>query len=267
MATSDKRQPPTHAASPAYDTIVSALAEIAAAFKLASDKFDPIKSTPNNNDLQRFNEVLVVFCLSINLTGKDAGCASGVVLPDGVYKYHHGGISFDFMPNARANYEPTIDTLATPDSRASKLHILQHMWATGAANQNRIRAVELGARNLILASVKSTWVQELRNTFTLFASVSPCEVLNHLSDHTGGLDRTSGVEIILGLNRLWESDMRVNEFIINTEEAQKKSVRAILTITNNMLAAFATYMLMKAGSFPRDCLTWYGNPAEDQIWP
>ena len=50
------------------------------------------------------------------------------------------------------------------------------------------------------------------------------------------------------------------------EEAQNKSVQAQLPITDNMLTAFATYMLLKANSFPRNCPVWDGNPVGDQKW-
>ena len=50
------------------------------------------------------------------------------------------------------------------------------------------------------------------------------------------------------------------------EEAQKKSVRAQLPITDNMLAAFATFMLLKTDSFPRNRPVWDGNPVGDQRW-
>ena len=56
------------------------------------------------------------------------------------------------------------------------------------------------------------------------------------------------------------------QFIINTEEAQKKSVRAQLPITDNMLAAFATYMLLKTNSSPRNRPVWDGKPVGDQKW-
>ena len=167
------------------------------------------------------------------------------------------------MCDVQANYDPVIAALTTPDARASKLRGLEHMWAAGTANQNLIRSVELSTRTFILANVESTWVQELRNTFTFFTGVSPRELLDHLSNHAGGLNCTARVEVILGLNRLWESDPHVNQFIIRMEEVHKKSIQAILPITDNILAAFATYMLLKAGSFPWDRPTWDGKPVED----
>ena len=75
-----------------------------------------------------------------------------------------------------------------------------------------------------------------------------------------------GVELILGLHKLWEAEPCVAQFIINMEEAQKKLVRAQLPITDNMLAAFATYMLLKSNSFPCNCPVWDGKPVGDQKW-
>ena len=56
------------------------------------------------------------------------------------------------------------------------------------------------------------------------------------------------------------------QFIINMEEAQKKSVRSQLPITDNMLAVFATYMLLKTNSLPRKRPVWDGKPVRDQKW-
>ena len=43
-------------------------------------------------------------------------------------------------------------------------------------------------------------------------------------------------------------------------------MRAQLLITDNMLAAFATYMLLKRNSFPRNCPVWDGKQVGDQRW-
>ena len=50
------------------------------------------------------------------------------------------------------------------------------------------------------------------------------------------------------------------------EEAQKKLVRAQLTITDNILAYFATYMLLKTNSSPFNRPVLDGNPVGDQKW-
>ena len=73
---------------------MSDLTDITAVFATASAAFEPITRKPNNADLQRLNEVLVVCCLSVTLTGTNVGC------PD-MYGFSHKE-AFDFMRDARA---------------------------------------------------------------------------------------------------------------------------------------------------------------------
>ena len=82
---------------------MSDLTDSTAVFATASMAFNPIARKPNDANLQRLNEVLVVCYLSVTLTGTGAGFPSGVVLSNTVYKLSHTDTySFDFMRNARA---------------------------------------------------------------------------------------------------------------------------------------------------------------------
>ena len=86
------------------------LTDITATFQKASDAVSPIGSKPNDGKLQWPNKVLVVYCLSVTLTGTAVGSPSGVVLLDAVYKANHGGASFNLMRNAHADYDLAIKT-------------------------------------------------------------------------------------------------------------------------------------------------------------
>ena len=152
--------------------------DIKAIFQKASDTFGPITEKPRDSDLQQLNETLVLCTLSVNLTGTTSGCASGVVLPEAVYQTNRGG-AFDFMRKARPNYDPDIEQLSKGD-RLSKIRGMEHSWAAGTANQSRIHEVEVGARNLILANVESTWVQELSFPGIFYTGVQVRTTLNHL---------------------------------------------------------------------------------------
>ena len=82
---------------------MSDLTDITAVFTTASAAFEPIARKPNDANLQLLNKALVVCCLSVTLTGTSAGCPSGGVLSNTVYKLSHTDTySFDFMRNARA---------------------------------------------------------------------------------------------------------------------------------------------------------------------
>ena len=118
---------------------MSELTNINAIFQKASDTFGPITAKPRDADLQRISKTLVVCILSVNLTGTTAGCASGVVLPEAVYQMKHGG-AFDFMRDARPDYNPDIERLSK-DDRLSKMRGMEHSWAAGTSNQSPICAV------------------------------------------------------------------------------------------------------------------------------
>ena len=70
---------------------------------------------------------------------------------------------------------------------------IKNSWATGTDNQSRIRTIEVGERNLILANLEPTWVKELRVPGTFYTSVAICTILNHLEKDGTGLDWPAGV--------------------------------------------------------------------------
>ena len=133
---------------------MSELTDINAIFQKASDTFFPITAKPHDANLQQLNETLVVCTLGVTLSGTTTGCTSSVVLPKAVYQTNHGG-AFNFMRNARPDYDPDIERLSK-DDRLSKMRGMEHSWAAGTANQIRICTVQVGAQNLILANVELT---------------------------------------------------------------------------------------------------------------
>ena len=87
-----------------------------------------------------------------------------------------------------------------------------------------------------------------------------CAIIDHFEKDVTGLDWPAGVELILSRQKLWESNPCVIQFIINMEEAQKTSVQSQLPITDYMLAAFATFVLLKDNTFWRNRPIWDGKP-------
>ena len=137
-----------------------------------------------------------------------------MVIPYSVYQTNHVGVPLYFMSDARPDYNPAIERLSK-DDRLAKMRGMEHIWAAGTAKQIRIRAVEVGVRNLILANVELSWVQEMSVPGTFYTGVPVRTILDHLENDGSGLDRTAGVELILGLHKMWEADPRVAQFIIN----------------------------------------------------
>ena len=158
---------------------MSDLTDITVVFVTASAAFEPIARKPNDADLQRLNEALVVCCLSVTLTGTSAGYPSGVILADTVYKLKHT-VLFDFIRNARAEYYAVIALLADDVTRVTKTRIMEHKWTAGTRNQRRIRAIKVGARKLVLDNVNETWYKTLCAPGTFYTSVTVRALLDHL---------------------------------------------------------------------------------------
>ena len=180
---------------------MSELTDITATFQKASDVFSPIGTKPKYGNLQHLKKVLVVCYLSITFTGTANNRLSGVVLPDAVYKVNHRGVSFNFMRDACADYDPVIKNFSKYD-RSSMMRGLDLSWALGTAKQSRIRAIKVGARNFILANVEPMWVNEMSVLGTFYTSVMVRAILDHLEKDGTGLNRPTGVELILGLPKL-----------------------------------------------------------------
>jgi hypothetical protein len=64
----------------------------------------------------------------------------------------------------------------------------------------------------------------------------------------------------------WSEDPRVPEYINRLEDAQKKSSRAGLPITDAWLAAIATMSLLAASSFPKLRHEWDGLAPTSKTW-
>ena len=166
----------------------------------------------------------------MNLTGTSTGCPSGVVLSNTVYKLAHTD-SFDFMPNTREEYNPVITLLLDDATRVAKTRVMEHEWTAGTRNQRSIHSIEVGARKLILDNVDETWYKTLSAPSTFYTGVTVLVLLDHLELNGTGLDRPSGVDIILYLHQMWDADPRVSHFIVAMEEVRKKLVRAKLPVS------------------------------------
>ena len=120
-----------------------------------------------------------------------------------------------------------------------------------------------GCRLFILHAFEEVHYISLRDEDTYYEMVSLLELLAHFAKEIRGLEVTNVVTLIGELSVYWNSDPQVPQFIVTMEEAQKKSQRAGLPITDNCLAVFATSSLLLANSFPNDRPEWDGNTEAD----
>ena len=242
---------------------MSSVQEVTTLFAAASASFAPIIGPPTDDDIMHLREALLGVLFSIQLVGEAAGCPSGVILDDAAYLRTTGSEDiFDPMREPLAVFNPAVGS----STKGALLDKKTAVWQAKHDNKARINACDRGARDLILKAVEDTWVRELRSPDTYYARVPPRDLLLHLSDRSGGLERPDVVALLAQLPTLWAADPRVPEYINALEESQKKSVRAELPISDDLLAAFASSSLLAENSFPTDRPAWDGKPPAEQTW-
>ena len=89
-------------------------------------------------------------------------------------------------------------------------------------------------------------------------------MLAQLTTSSGRLERVDIIEVFISLAHFWDQDPRVPEYRNALKDAQKKSVRAGLLFTNDLLSAIGSSSLLKANSFQKDRATWDGKDPADQ---
>ena len=148
-------------------------------------------------------------------------------------------MSYDWQLNARANYDASI--LENDPACRSK----EENWSAGTRNQACKRAIECGACAYLLALVDETWLRPLKNEITFYTKVNPIEMLSQLTTASSGLKRVDIIDLLFSLTHLWEQDPRVPEYLNALKDVQKKSVRAGLPFTDDLLTAIGSSSLLK----------------------
>ena len=96
--------------------------------------------------------------------------------------------------------------------------------------------------------------------------VLPLVLLAHIADGVSGLRITNAVALLAELPEYLATDPRVPHYIMKMEDAQRKSARAKIPITDNWLAAFATNPLLRANSYLTDRPAWDGKTRTARTW-
>lgn len=205
---------------------------------------------PTNKNVVRLRETIINVLLSIHVSGEKQ-CLLGLIVPDANYRAEHGA-SFDPMTNPLDNYNPSILLNAKNNDRVRA----ERIWTAKLERQRLIRTTKCKACNLIISAVKDTCIFPLKSFTIFYNKVAPRDMLNHLSNNSGGLDTMDVVTLQVTMLGWWAEDPCVPEYINRLEDGQKKAKRGRLLIIDNWLAAIALTSLLNAGAFPRKSFEW-----------
>ena len=209
-----------------------------------------IVGQPSDDDVKLLRESITNLLQSIDVPGGTCSL-SGLIDADADYIQQYGA-AFDPMLVALEAYDPSIAANATDAVRARA----ERNWTARRELQRLIRAVERNGRLFLLSVVEDTWLLPLKSATTFYNQVSLRDMLDHLATTMAGLEATDIISLSVDMQSWWQDDPRVPEYINKLEEAQKKALRAGLSITNEWLAATASLSLLTAGSFSKQRADW-----------
>ena len=240
---------------------MTSVAEIIRLFQSAADEKSKVDGPPNDNHTLKFKEDLLNVSFQITFEGTDGDDPSGAILADGKYKAVNAtAVLYDWQLAARANYDASI--LENDPARCSK----EENWSVGTQNQARKRTIERGACVYLLALVDKTWLRPLKNKITFYTKVNPIKMLAQITTSSGRIKRVDIIDLLVSLAHLWKQDPRVPQYLKTLKDAQKKSVRAGLPFTDDLLTTIGSSSLLKEKSFPKDRATWdVKDPAEQTL--
>ena len=112
--------------------------------------------------------------------------------------------------------------------------------------------MDCGANDYLFKLFDPTWLCLFKNKNTFFTRVTPIQMLAELTNASGGLKQVGTVDLFVSLTQLWEQDPRIPEYLNGFRDDQKKAKRAGLPFSDDLLAAIASSLLLKAKPFPKD---------------
>ena len=110
------------------------------------------------------------------------------------------------------------------------------------------------------------WILPLKEESTFYNKVLLRDFFDRLKNGSGGLESTDIVSLLSAMLGWWANDPRVPKYVNCLEDAQKKSIRANLPISDIWLVAITTSSLLAAGSFPKQLLNWDRLPRANKTW-
>jgi len=236
--------------------------DVIAAFKAASDAFPKFTGPPTDDSLRQIHEAITPILLPIPYDGEDGqDNLMGIILEDSVYKKHYNKKGFK-QPTRLPIADTSIDINAT----TSQVAIATATHAAKRVDFSLYDAAERGVCQFIQQAYDETWYKGLFNPHTMYSKVKAIEFLRHLRENAGGLHAIQAVDIPSTLPAFYVNADTIYDYIIAMEDAQAKSVRADLPITDAFLVASATKATMAAGTFPTATEQWEELIPAQKTW-
>jgi hypothetical protein len=133
-------------------------------------------------------------------------------------------------------------------------------------NYKAYKAAGRSVKVFIKAVVSNTSICDVRNPKTFYSNVTALDIFNHLCDRSGSLHVLNMVLLTIQMSKYYKGTPDIPVYIFLLEDAQHKTARACLPITDQTLTVLASTALLAAHTFPCTTELWEELDPADKTW-
>jgi hypothetical protein len=226
---------------------------------------------PSYTSLKKFQEAIDENAMSVPSYTTDLGHLALVIPPEDFTSANGGA---DFIIPSNPGERPTApDVGGTREGAATALTMLPFTAAENIRvfNQQqqeyiKFRNTRTALKNQILNCVEEKYVSVLKNHRTLFATVTPLQILTHLWTTYGKVDQTDQTANEQRMRAQWNPPSAIETLFEQLEDGQSFASRGDETISDSQLVRWGYENVLQTGLFDRDCAKWRKKTSVDRTW-
>jgi hypothetical protein len=222
----------------------------------------PHHGQPPNNDLVSLSDGILPILLKATYDHVN-GIHNlwGLVARAGCY-LHHYGAPFVCPATHLACYDPVINAEASCINRVGA----ETAWAALIQDYMAYKVTDCSIKVFIEEVVNDMWICNLYNLERFYSNVTALAIFHHLCKRSGGLHSLDMVSLTIQMSQYYEGMPDIPEYIFLLEDAQRKTARACLPVTNQTLTILASTALLAADTSPHNNELWKDLDPADKTW-
>jgi hypothetical protein len=235
---------------------------ITSALAAAQALFLPIDGQPSNNDHVRLSNTILPILLKANYDCvKGVHNLWGLVASVDCYLHHYDA---PFVPPAT---RPACYDLAFNAEASCVNHVqAKTTWAALIQDNEGYKATERGIKVFIKAVEIDTWICNIHNPKSFYSNVTALAIFDHLCEHSDAQHSLDMVLLTIQMSQYHEGMPDIPKYIFLLEDAQCKTARACLPVTDQTLTVLASTALLAADTFPGTTELWRELDPTDKTW-
>ena len=232
-------------------------------------KISEASDRPSFTSLNTFQQALDANAMAIPSTTTDLGHLA-LVISNGDFTTLNSGIPFT-VPTRPASTGPSNPARGRPSQAALNILPFTAPEAIRAYNQQRqendlYNVATSVLRKLILTNVADRYICKLKYERTLYAQVTPLQLMTHLWDKYGAVDIADLDKNDNRMRAPWNPPTPIETLFEQLTQGKKFAEKGGETIPDSTLIKLGFQNIQKTGLFDKPCEKWRKKPTTAQTW-